>query len=266
MEEGLLYADDLPKRDPAGFAILEEYTRSHRADVARDAVPTLHLRSRREFNKRVLFRAAYKARGLVVGFNLPFDLARIASGWGKAEGSFSGGFSLVLWERQDKNGVWQPNPYRPRVCIKQLDSKRALIGFTRRSEPDRYDLIPEGSIDGQPDGKYAFSGYFLDLHTLAFALTNENYSLERACAAFGVAHGKGSVERHGVITPEYIAYNRRDVLATADLLEQLRAEYDRHPIGLHPTKAFSPASIAKAYLRAMGIVPALAHTERNGSK
>jgi hypothetical protein len=43
------------------------------------------------------------------------------------------------------------------------------------------DQIPDGSPDGQPDPAYVFPGHFLDLRTLAFALTNKSYSLERAC-------------------------------------------------------------------------------------
>ena len=70
-------------------------------------------------------------------------------------------------------------------------------------------------------------------------------------------HGKQSVQCHGVITNEYIDYNRRDVLATAELAAKLLAEYDKHPIDLQPTKAFSPASIGKSYLEAMGIQPIL---------
>ena len=66
-------------------------------------------------------------------------------------------------------------------------------------------------------------------------------------------HGKQKVKRHGIITPKYIDYNRRDVLATCELTEKLLAEYALHPIPLQATKAYSPASIGKAYLRAMGI-------------
>ena len=45
--------------------------------------------------------------------------------------------------------------------------------------------------------------------------------------------------------------------ATARLYEAISAEYRRHPIKLQITKAFSPASIGKAYLEAMGIRPRL---------
>jgi len=39
-------------------------------------------------------------------------------------------------------------------------------------------------------------------------------------------------------------------------------EYDKHPIDLQATKAFSRAAIGKAYLRAMGIQPILARQPR----
>jgi hypothetical protein len=48
---------------------------------------------------------------------------------------------------------------------------------------------------------------------------------------------------------------RADVRASLELLEALRAEFDRHPIGLDPCRAYSPASVAKAYLRTMGVRP-----------
>ncbi len=95
----------------------------------------------------------------------------------------------------------------------------------------------------------------LDAKTLAFALTDQGMNLERACDLFGVKHGKQKAKRHGVITPSYIDYNRRDVLATSELTAKLLAEYALHPIELQVTKAYSPASIGKAYLQAMGVTP-----------
>jgi hypothetical protein len=92
------------------------------------------------------------------------------------------------------------------------------------------------------------------------ALNDENQIVGQscnACEAFGVVHGKGSTERHGIVTPEYIDYNRRDVLATAELAQKLLEEYDRFGIALQETRAYSPASIGKAHLRALGIPPIL---------
>jgi hypothetical protein len=111
--------------------------------------------------------------------------------------------------------------------------------------------------NGEPETGYIFRGHFLDLRTLAFALTDKGYTLAAACEAFEVEHGKQRVDGHGIVTREYIDYNRRDTLATVELAVKLLAEYDKHPINLQPTKAYSPASIGKAYLEEMGIRPIL---------
>jgi hypothetical protein len=147
--------------------------------------------------------------------------------------------------------------YRPSITIKHLDSKRALKRFTSRLKPDKEDLIAEDSETEKPEKKRMFRGHFIDCRTLVFALTDTPYTLETACKAFGVEHGKQKAAQHGVVNEEYIDYNRRDVLATSELAVKLLEEYNRHPIDLQPTKAYSPASIGKAYLRSMGIKPIL---------
>ena len=252
-EEGLFHADDLPLKE---WKVLERYAATHRPDIPWARPPRIRLLTLRQFLAR-LFLAAYKGRCLVVGFNLPFDLSRIAHDFLPARGPFAGGFSLGLWTYLDKTDREHPNPYRPRVGIKQIDSKRALKGFTARNDPDRSDRIPEGSSTGKPERGYIFRGHFLDLRTLAFALTDRGYSLESACKAFNVEHGKQKIARHGSVTEQYIDYNRRDVLATSELAAKLLEEYGKHPIDLQVTKAYSPASIGKAYLRSMGIPPIL---------
>ena len=253
LEEGILYADDLPQRYPDGFAVLQRYASDSKADTDVRYPRPLRLYSRREFAK-VFYRAAYKAQALVVGFNLPFDLSRLAVEVADARRSYGGGFSFALWDYQDENGLWRPDPNRPRLVIKSLNSKQHLFRFTDRrvGDPEDYEVV-EGD-DGKPKRK-AFSGHFLDERTLAFALTDRSYSLAKACDDFGVEHGKQKVEEHGVITPAYIDYNRRDVKATGELLMKLLEEFEHHPLALQVTKAFSPASLAKAYQNSMAHYP-----------
>jgi hypothetical protein len=253
VEECLFYGDDLPEKDRK---ILERYVATHSPDVVREGNQKIRLLSRQEFLDR-LYLAAYKGRCLLVGFNLPFDLSRIGCDFTNARGRFAGGFSLGLWSYIDKAGSEKPDKFRPRIGIKHIDSKRALKGFTARNKPDKTDLIPEESSTGDPEKGYKFRGHFLDLRTLAFALTDRGYSLEAACKVFGVEHGKQPAQTHGVITDPYIDYNRRDVLATSELAVKLLEEYGKHPISLQVTRAYSPASIGKAYLREMGIDPIL---------
>jgi hypothetical protein len=257
LEEALFYGNDLPTKDRK---TLERYVANHQENTD----PLLLLTLRKFLNGQKdyggLFKAAYKGRCLFVAFNHPFDLSRIAHDFLNARKRFTGGFSLGIWPDPRTTDRDLRNLYRPRICIKYIDSKRSLIGFTAREDPDQVDLIPEGSTTGRPEDKYVFHGHFLDLHTLAFALTDRNHSLETACEAFGVEHKKQRVARHGIVTKKYINYNRRDVLATSELAVKLLEEYDKHPISrfLQETKAYSPASIGKAYLRAMGIKPILA--------
>lgn len=253
--EGILHADDLPERDPAGYARLVAFNRNHLTDVnSRHGGITLI--SRRAFLKDV-FWPALQADVHIVGYNLPFDLSRLAVDWGETRRKrkrsrkalpkpevFTRGFSLTLWEYQDKTtGEWREHKYRPRIRIKHVDNKRAFIGLGPVRKRDRRD--PQ------------HGGRFLDLKTLAFALTNRGHSLDSACQAFEITEGKATPGQHGLITEDYIAYAWQDVKASLALLERLRVEFDRHPIHLQPDRAQSPASIAKAYLRAMGITPLL---------
>lgn len=258
LEEGIFYADELATRNAEGLAILEQYVANNEADldVCRYRKP-LKFYSRREFVKEVFYRAVYKSRALVVGFNLPFDLSRLAIEATDARRSYGGGFSFALWDYEDKNGEWHADPNRPRLVIKSLNSKQHLFRFTDRrvGDPEDYDTVEMPSGEKR---RKAFSGHFLDLRTLAFALSDKSYSLETACLDHGVEHPKTKADKHGVITPEYIDYNRRDVKASGELLMKLLEEFGRHPIPLQPTKAFSPASLAKAYQKAMGLRSVLA--------
>jgi hypothetical protein len=105
-------------------------------------------------------------------------LSRIASDYALARRRYAGGFSLGIWTYQDKNGLVKRNPYRPRVAVKYIDSKRALVGFTGRQEPDAVDLIPEGSTTGKPEEDYIFRGHFLDLNARLYEWA-QIYAAER---------------------------------------------------------------------------------------
>ena len=168
-----------------------------------------------------------------MGFNLPFDLSRIAvSCRTHTRGRYREYFTFDLIEN---------DLFTPKLAIRSLDSKKAFIELTRPAKTTV--RIP------------AFKGYFLDLRTLAFALTNESHSLDSACRLFEVKQGKQKIEKHGTVNFEYIDYNRQDVLITWELYKKLQEEYEKHPLKLLPTKAYSPASLGKAYLKKMGIKP-----------
>ena len=218
-----------------------------------------------------MFVIAYKWRYLLVAFNFPFDISRIAYQHGIARGpkrkrydgklerrrnSLSGGFSFHLCSYLDSENQERHDHYRPSISIKKIDSKRAIKAFTSRHDPDPTDLIWEDSESGNGEAK-PFRGNFLDARTLAFALFDQSYTLERLCRDLRVEHEKQRVEKHGEVNDAYIDYNRRDVLATWEVTGKLLEEFERHPITLQATKAYSPASIGKSYLRGMGVPPIL---------
>ena len=260
--EGLFYADDLAETDPGAFAELNSYAAKHRASVAGgvpDAAPQLTLMPLGEWAERVLYRVAYRMRGAVVCFNAPFDISRIAWDVGYTRSSsktehdaFEGGFSFKVF-RRSATGPPQDGQHRPRIAVKALDSKRSLKAFRAPARLDAIDRIPDGG-DGKATRSFRFRGHFLDLRTLVFALTDRGHSLESGCAAYGVPFTKRDVI-HGQVTNDYITYCREDVGATQDLCAAAISEFLRHPIALQATRAYSPATIGRGYLKAMGVTP-----------
>jgi len=144
--------------------------------------------------------------------------------------------------------VLEPNPERPCMRVTAKDSKAAFFSLTKPLRPDEWPTYTVGT-------KTRVVCRVLDLRTLAWALFNEQHSLKSACKALGTKNQKLDHEPTGTVTNDELEYGRQDVRCTVDLLNQLKEEFDRHPIQTHPDKAVSPASIGKAYLREMGIIP-----------
>jgi hypothetical protein len=247
LEEGLFYDDDLPTLRPEEFGVLCAYVEAHRRQSAGEG--ELRLLTRRAFVTDRLWKAVEQG-SLIVGFNLPFDLSRLAVYTGKPRGNmFAGGFTQPLFEWLGRDGRYRLHGYRPWFRFKCIDRNRAVMGWAGIRSTT-------GPRIRRPDG----FGPLLDLKALAFALTGQGYSLNSAAKQFGLPVTKHVVEAHGTISADYVAYARQDVAVTWQLLEALRAEWDRHPVAVSPHRALSPAALAKGYLRAMGITPPLAKT------
>lgn len=250
VEEGVFHGDDLPARD---LTILRAYAKQAVADTVSVEAVELKCYSRRDFVERVLWRVVREGRALICGFNLPFDLSRLAVGWGEARPRdelrlFARGFSLQLWDwLNPKTGRREEHPFRPRLLIRHIDSKRARFAWGSCQDKSMWDGV------GQTRRRYR--GHFLDLKTLTFALTGESHSLASAARTFQAADAKSDGIHGATLTSAYIDYNRQDVRVTQGLLVALRGELDQHPIDADPWQLHSPASLAKAYLRALGISP-----------
>jgi hypothetical protein len=234
VEEGLFFADDLRRADRA---VLNRYVANPLNVPETELFPPqlkLKLLSRNLFVRKI-FWGAVRRGDLIVGFNLPFDLSRLAVKFADAR---KGGWSLALTLRKSKKtGDTEIDIERPRIVVTSINSKMAFFKLSSKWRPEEWPNEPR----------------FLDVRTLTFALRNVAYSLSSACKAFGVP-GKMSHTPSGKVTPKEISYCREDVAATGRLLDAAKQEFDRHPIKLRPDQAYSPASIAKAYLDAMNIV------------
>jgi hypothetical protein len=239
-EEGIAYPDDLPTTAPADFALLQQYAAGAAADVAPGFPIRLELRPLSWWLNERLFRYAYahRDRCALVGFNLLFDLGRLASYWGKAEGAYRGGYSLGLWGHYDRAGTWRDMKHRSRLRLRAIDPRRTLFRW--------------GSRGNDPDPQRG-PGRFVDLRTLTFALTDRSLTLERACAAFGDPYEKQEVD-YETLTSELLDYAREDVAHTALLYRNCLIELARHQgVHLEPHRLYSPATVGARYLEAMGV-------------
>jgi hypothetical protein len=241
IEEGIAYPDDFPDTVPSDWKLLQHYTAGRQADVAAGFDPTLQLKPLSWWLEKRLHGYAFyhRDRCALVGFNLLFDLGRLASYWTAAKGLYRGGYSLAFDGSFDADGKWHDRRYRSRVRARALDPRRTLFEWSRRTWND-------------PDADRG-PGRFVDLRTLAFALTDRSHTLETACAAFGDPYEKRDVD-YSRLSVRLLDYARDDVRHTALLYRNCLAELARHEgVGLEPNRLYSPATVGARYLEAFGL-------------
>jgi hypothetical protein len=235
IESAVFCRDDLPMTDPDGFARLRAFCRRR----------SLRLYLLANVFSAHIWRLRRKG-GTLCFFNASYDLSRLASSWRPATASrrrgarFVNGFEFVrrFITSKDRHG-------KPLIGADgTLLSRTIERPFVRIRRDDRHHV------------RYDIAAAnVLDLATLTHALTDQTYSLPYACEAFGIEFEDRPGEHDGTITEENVAGCLYDVAKTSKLLFAVGREYDRHPIDLPPWHAQSAASLAKAYLRAWGVVP-----------
>lgn len=230
-DKGLFYdPDTLGQLD---LIVLKQYAEGHQ----------LKLITVDEF-RRLLLKIGYKLNGLVIGFNLPFDISRIAIEHGEARGHMRGGYSFKLVPYTDQ----------PAVRIKHLSARASLIDFAAPGKQ----LTPRGMRKRGSKVRH-HRGFFSDLKTLAAALTSRSFSLETLSEFLQVGTRKQATEEHGgPLTFDYLDYACADVQATWECFVALRERYQQHGLVKPFHRILSEASIGKAYLEQMGIQPLLA--------
>jgi hypothetical protein len=293
VEEGIFHDDNLR---PEYLDVITDYVSPPRDSevMSDDYDDNIHAYTRSQFVESVFFEAV-RTRSLIVAFNAPFDISRLAVG---RRISRKRAWTLILSQRVSrKTGEIEPNPERPCVRVTSKDSKAGFFSLTKPIRPEEWPSYEEwrdgdktfhfcccgeSATHRTKDGTFLCADHaklakeggqkvirikkislifrVLDLHTLAWALFNESYSLKTACKELHTKHQKYDHEPTGTVTIDDLEYARQDVRCTVDVLNCLKEEFSRHRFNehrteLYPDKAVSPASIGKAYLRAMGITP-----------
>ncbi len=222
----------------------ESLTKAEQALIVRyAAVSGRNVMTAAEFIEDIFYGVAYRLGAAVVGFNLPFDLSRLAIRHASARGkAMRGGFSLQL----------SPDRHNPPVQIKHLSRRAALIRFVAK----RGQRTPRG-MRRRRLRTPARRGYFIDVKTLAAALTARTFSLGSLGEFLGLPEGKPATDEHGgPLTEAYLGYAIQDVQVTWECYRILRERYTSHALAGTPVyRVLSEAGIGKAYLKEMGLKP-----------
>jgi len=225
-QEGVVYADKLDRRS---VRLIHNFARGKRAAVEKGCPKDILVQSRTQFVDGEFWQAI-QAGAVIVCFNAPFDLNRLALEYQEAQRKNTG-WSMVLWRRRGGADV-----FRPKLRIKPKDSRSAFINLT----------------GGDPNSRAVYRGRFLDLSVLGWALRNRHMNLNGFLRSFGLKP-KMAHEPTGRVTKKELQYGRTDVKRTVELLNAMKREYDGFPLTLPPERAYSAASITKAFLGEMGI-------------
>ncbi|MEO6608972.1 MAG: hypothetical protein ABIN69_10935 [Aestuariivirga sp.] len=194
-----------------------------------------------EFVEEYIYKFGYDLGAAIVGFNLSFDLSRLAQDWGVARKFMKGGFTLRLSD--DKR--------RPNIAVKHISSRIALMRFvgpfvqrTGRGMRKRKARVPFER------------GTFIDVRTLAAALLSKSFTLGKLSEHLQVQHQKLETDEHGGhLTEDYLHYAVRDVQTTWECFVALSHKYNGLKLVTPIHKIMSEASLGKAYLSQMGIKP-----------
>jgi len=228
-EIGLFYRENHPKE----FRALTRFVKNS----------TYELGSVEEFRRSVLLKYL-KARALIVAYDAPFEISRIAIKWNKSaktRRAFSFYFRMF---RDPKTGKMRPSGYEPGISIESLDAAKAIY------RPIKY-KFQEKDAEQEEDKKLA-NVHFLDLKMLTSVLTGEVHTFQSACDIFGAPASRNR-KSYSRVTKPAIERLLKDVTGELELLNQLKHEFERHPVKLPPDRCYSPTTLAKAYLSEMGI-------------
>ena len=186
-----------------------------------------------EFVTRMFYPYVYEARAKLVGFDLPYQISRLATSWSRAR-KVQDAFSMKPAE---------DNPRLPAIRVKSIDSNSAMIQFvTPLRKKSEKKSIPASKV---------YRGCFVDVKTLAYVATNNSYDgMDDVAKTFGVdvQHFKDTIQNNvqSTLTLHKTYCKIDDVLENIFLIRPNEIN-----------RLYSPASIGKLYLERLNITPFL---------
>src|SRR6266446_4456173 len=187
--------------------------------------------------RRMVFLKYLKAGALIVAYDAPFEISRIAVKWNRSL-KWRRAFSFYFRLFQDRTGTIRPSGFEPGLSIESLDAAKA---FYRLIKYGFHEIDTEQEEEQQPSNVH-----ILDLKTLTSVLTGENYTFPSACEIFGAPASRARKTCPRVTKPA-IERLLRDVTGELELLNRLKRELEQHPGDLVPERCYSSATLAKRY-------------------
>jgi hypothetical protein len=198
------------------------------------------LLTRDQFVDDIFFKQAYEFRATFVGFNLPFDISRIAISHNSARGkTMKGGFTFKL----------SKDHWSPRIQVRHLNSRVSLIQFSEKRKKQFPRAMRKKKVANPPR-----RGSFIDVKTIAAALVSRSFNLASLAEFLGTDAQKGVTSEHGrELTTAYVEYALQDTQTTWECYLRLCEKFESHGLKTPLSKILSEAGLGKAYLREMKI-------------
>jgi len=128
--------------------------------------------------RRKVFLKYLKAGALIVGYDPPFKISRIAVKWNKSQKrrrAFSFYFRLF---RDQNTGKMRPSGFEPGISIESLDASKAVYRRIKYK-------FEEVDAEREENEQHPSDAHIISLKTLTAVLTGELYTLKSASEIFG---------------------------------------------------------------------------------
>jgi hypothetical protein len=225
LERGLFLADNPVSGDENGMSVIARYALEN----------GMLAMSTQQFCERFLWKYCNKADVTLVGANLPFDISRIAVRAVESR-KLDDAFSFRVF-RDASGREYGP---RPSITVKKLGPKKQIIQWGTSQER-----------------KFSHGAFIDVLQAVAAHNGGQHFSLGKAAELYGTEHRKSDADYTGPITPEYLSYCVNDIMVTAEIFQAVSRQHAERKSGTPLKSVFSTASLSKALMDDLGVIPPL---------